>query len=288
MVEGNITPVIQHASDEDPLKYYDARSPTSLIPHALKALNLSLGETSTPQGMAILRNSARMAMDVKDAPNQKKIIPFTHQNISWNEGIYSLDLSSQTNDKSARLFEVGFLSDPNGNVVIKKVQKHRLRQGYRVEADYMSEDLKQEKRRADQELRRIHQHLHVKPEIFGLASAIMILGPHAKSDTLMLPVPSRQPEVLRRTLGMHASTEPHMATTRETLRQELRKILPLVDFQGMLRTIGVLDSDIVTHGAYRHIPLTKVYDAIQRFFTNDTHIGRHNYWNTLKELKNAQ
>lgn len=288
MVEENVTSVIQNIPDDDPLRYYEGRSPASIIPNALKALNLPLNEAPTTRGMAILRNTARMAMDVKGAPNQKKIIPFTHQNISWDEGIYSLDLSSQSKEKPSRLFEVGFLSDPNGNLVIKKVQKHRFRQGYRIEANFMNEPLKQEKHRADQELRRIHQHLHIKPEVFGLASAIMILGPHAQSDELMLPIPSRQPEVLRRTLGMHASTEPHMATIRETLKQELRKILPLVDFQGMLRAFGVLDSDITTRGEYRHIPLTKVYDAIQRYFTNDAHIGRHIYWSTLKELKNAQ
>ena len=122
----------------------------------------------------------------------------------------------------------------------------------------------------------------MRPEVFGLVAATVVLGKEARGDSLLFPTPDHHPEVAGRSLLYQIS---HPPDPRHL--EEIRRILPLVDFAEMLRSIGVTDIKTQADGWYHMVDLSHVYACAERFFSDPTHPGRHRYVEILRSLAEA-
>ncbi len=272
---------------------YEAWLPNAdgLLEAAFRAFDMPRTKTADTTGFAILRETASLAQRARTETRQTFPAFFDiHINTLWDQGIFDAELSWHVTKRTPdgrtiiapRLLEIGFLADPEGNVVIRKVQKHRLGLKLRSHTPPYG-PLAEEKRLADWQLNQMRHHLRMRPEVFGLVATTVLLGTCARGGLLLFPTRDHHPEIAGRLL-LYQISHP----TNPLHLEEIQRILPLVDFAAMLRSIGVTDIKTQADGWYHMVNLSHVYACAERFFSDPTHPGRHRYVEILRSLAEAK
>lgn len=232
--------------------------------------------------------------------------PKNEHMIKFGQGLYNLSIESvnpyaypnQSRYWSQiRLFMAGYLYTPEGDVVIKKVQKHDFGYGYRGKITRHYSEF-EEKLEGDKLLTILDQVLSPSDvpsvsgaQIFGLCMSLAALGPHS-SGIVHFIRPEYHPEIVTRQIAIEVlrsyGFSPYEYRERKKqYKSERNRIYSVVDFETILGSIGVATTDstfpghisaqiddIMTQG-YRHIS------------THDPH-DSHGYWQMIMELHDAQ
>jgi len=216
--------------------------------HALRALDYPEDKANYPLGFQIL-NETRNLIDLThwDTGGETGLSFTHHQKFDWHQGAFEMTIA-QAYGGSVRIFEAGILADQSGNVVIKKMQKHRLGHEYRRDINETGnpEQIK-EKKAADHILKHMKKSLGFPPELLGFLATSALLGPHAKEGRILFTTVENHPEIRRRRLnlqrielrsGWWIPETPINILHKENV-DEIARISPLVDFSTMLASINV-------------------------------------------------
>lgn len=283
----------------------------SLMLQMMTSMGFEPSAQHIPMALGIFEQTIRQISQIRNSDREifHSLVyaePKNEHMIKFGQGLYNLSIESVNpyaypNEprywSQTRLFMTGFLYTQEGDLVIKKVQKHDFGYGYRGRITKHYSEYK-EKLEGDEQIAILDRVLSPTnapsvsgAQLFGLFMSLASLGTHS-SGIVHFIRPEYHPEIVTRQIAIAELQNKHLSPheyreRKKQYKSERNRIYSVVDFESMLSSIGVTVTDSTFPG---HISaniddiMSQGYAHISRQDNQD----RHGYWRTISEIYDAQ